>query len=557
MKKLLYIILATICLTSCGDDFLDTINKTQKNSANFPSTEVDMQTALNAVYASNIEVTGPPARWQIPFLISEIMADYTLSGGGLDDRHLRAMSVYKKNADNMFSELWRRYYRGIHRANFILENENKIKWSGEAARQKILGQAYFLRAQFYFDIARMFERVPLILSTKAQNLPQATPAELYKQILSDFKMASDMLPAVNFASASKAELGKATRWAAQGMLARAYLFYSGFYKTETVTLNDNTVLTKQAVATMLDDCIANSGHSLITDFRNLWPYAYSNKDYAYSKNNNLNWIGETGNNTETVFAFKFSTLGSANTLAYCNNMDLFFGLRGQEKLPFAKGWGWCAIVPKLYQEWPDNDIRKKGTIWNVNDASEGVTYQWNANRNYNETGYFNKKYMPVNVKNPADGKLINYSCVLYGVTPHFQYNNTQDMVILRFADILLMAAELGSVNAQDYLNRVRTRAGLPAVPVTIENIKKERLYELAFEGVRYYDLMRWGDVEAEVNRMQQNVPVKTLGVAQSFTSVFRATTNGFLPIPEDEIKLSNGVLKQNTGWDTSEAYYTE
>lgn len=556
MKKIILISLATLVFSGCTN-FLDTDDLTQKNSSNFPVTEADMQTELIAAYASNIEVATSAGRWQIMQLIAEIMSDYSLSGGGQDDRHVRAMCEYKKSGVNMYSELWRRYYRGIHRTNFIFENIDKIKWDDETVKNKILGQAHFLRGQFYFDLARLFERVPLVLSTKPENNPQADPNDLYRQILTDLKLAADLLPAQSFTSTQKTELGRVTRWAAEGMLARAYLFYSGFYKKDRVTLLDNSILDKQSVIGYVDDCIANSGHDLVSDFRNLWPYAYSNKDYAYSKNNNLEWIGEEGANVETVFAYKFSTLGGANqALSYCNNIDLYYGIRGQETLPFAKGWGWGTIVPKFYQEWSDNDIRKKGTIWNVGDKTEGVTYKWNANRNYYETGFFNKKYIPINVKNSA-GKVVNYSCVLYGVTPHFQYNNTQDMVIIRFADILLMGAELGGPKAQQYFDRVRTRVGLPSIPATLENIKNERLHELAFEGIRYYDLMRWGDVEREVNRMKQDVPVRTLGVNQTYTTTFRAVTRGFLPIPEDEIQLSNNVLTQNPGWDSPDAFYQD
>lgn len=92
------------------------------------------------------------------------------------------------------------------------------------------------------------------------------------------------------------------------MLARAYLYYLGVYGQTDVTLEDGTALTKQEVIKYVDDCIANSGHGLISDFRNLWPYAYSNKDYGYAKENGLSWIGETGDNIETMFAYKYSTL---------------------------------------------------------------------------------------------------------------------------------------------------------------------------------------------------------------------------------------------------------
>lgn len=556
MKKTIYLLLASVIFSGCSN-FLETENLTEKNSSNFPATVEDIESALVSVYATNIEVINNSERWQIFQLISEMMADYTLSGGGQGDLHVRAMAEYKQNGVNMYSGMWNRYYRGIHRANYIFENIDRIKFESEAEKNNILGQTYFLRGQFYFDLARAFERVPLVLSTASGNEPQAEPDELYAQILLDFKKAIELLPALPFDEMPVENLGRVTKWAAEAMMGRAYLFYSCFYKKENIKLSDGSELNKQNVIDFIDDCIANSGHDLINDFRNLWPYSYSNKDYKYAKENNLQWVGEEGKNNEAVYIYKFSTMGSANTLSYCNNIDLYYGLRGQETMPFAKGWGWGTVVPKFYEEWPDNDLRKQATIWNSFDMqTEGVKYKWNANRNYNETGYFNKKYIPINVKN-SEGKLVNYSCELYGVTPHFQYNNTQDMIIIRFSDVLLMGAELGSNKAQEYLDRVRNRVGLPSVPPTLENIKKERLYELAFEGIRFYDLMRWGDIESAVNHMQKDVPVKIMGVDKVVSKNYRKESRGFLPIPEDQILLSNGVLQQNPGWGTSEAIYTD
>lgn len=557
VMKNIYLLLVSVFLLSGCSGFLDTDNLTQKNSSNFPANEEDMRSSLTAAYAANTYCEIGGDRWKNVMLISECMADYTLSGGGLGDRHVRALAEYKQSAVNFLSSMWRRLYSGVTRANFILETADQITWSGEESKNKVLGEAYFLRANFYFDLVRAFENVPLVTSTDVdKDTPQAEPSLVFQLILSDFKKAVELLPSVRYQDMPVSELGHATKWAAEGMLARAYLYYSGVYGQTDVTLEDGTALTKQEVIKYVDDCIANSGHGLISDFRNLWPYAYSNKDYGYAKENGLSWIGETGDNIETMFAYKYSTLGTAQDVSYGNGICLFYGIRGQETMPFGKGWGWATANPKLYKEWPDEDLRKKGTLWSVYDKEEGVSYKWNANRNYNETGYFNKKYMPINVRN-SNGKLVNYSCELYGVTPNFQYNNTQDVVILRFADVLLMGAELGGPKAQAYLDQVRSRVNLPSVPATLENIKKERLYELAYEGVRYYDLMRWGDLEKEVNRMKKDVPVKTMGVDGTITIQFRKETRRFLPIPEDEIQLSNGSLVQNPGWDTPDAFYQD
>lgn len=124
----------------------------------------------------------------------------------------------------------------------------------------------------------------------------------------------------------------------------------------------------------------------------------------------------------------------------------------------------------------------------------------------------------------------------------------QDLVIMRFADIMLMAAELGAPKAKQYLNDIRHRAGYTdEVEPTLENIMTERRFELAFEGVRYYDLLRWHRTDL-IDSNQNNIAVKNQGEDATLTVNFRPITRGFLPIPEAEIALSNNVLTQNEGW---------
>lgn len=110
--------------------------------------------------------------------------------------------------------------------------------------------------------------------------PQAKPDEIFQQILSDFKKAIELMPAVKFRDIPTSELGHATKWAAEGMLARAYLFYSGVYGKDNIELQDGTTLSKEEVIKYVDDCIANSGHQLISDFRNLWPYSIQTRNIS-------------------------------------------------------------------------------------------------------------------------------------------------------------------------------------------------------------------------------------------------------------------------------------
>jgi len=388
---------------------------------------------------------------------------------------------------------------------------------------------------------------------------------------------------VKFQNIKKEELGYATKWAAEGLMARAYLFYDGYYKQnkrETVTLENGSV-SPQNVITWLEDCITNSGHGLVGDFRNQWPYAIDipEADYKYSRDNNLSWIGEDGKNDETVFAVKYSSI--ANWDNYSNPIALNLGMRGQPMTQFGMGWGICTVSTNLWNEWPDSDIRKRGSIIDVMAPEEGlyaygdkqtiIDYIWGNWEAWQETGYSIKKYMPVNVRRlneKGEYDMVNYSCVLYGRSPHYMIDTTQDLVLIRFADILLMHSEL--TKTIDGIDRVRTRVGLPSIGVyTDEALRTERRYELAFEALRYYDLLRWYGTDAGAvikqslnNTVMFNNLVKTTinedGRAKGYFDQLDQRikeTGGFMQIPNDQIQLSHGVLEQNPGWTGSNNVY--
>ena len=180
--------------------------------------------------------------------------------------------------------------------------------------------------------------------------------------------------------------------------------------------------------------------------------------------------------------------------------------------------------------------------------SENYTY--GADSQMEETGLWQKKYIAITAYD--DGKFIPSYAILADAAPaELQLAHTQDLVLIRFADVLLMHAEL-SENANN-LNRVRARAGLPAVSYSLQAIKNERRWELAFEGLRYFDLMRWQDA-ADALASQEGVAIKNKGIdtrMKAFGGGYRTrfeATGGFWPIPQSQIDLSEGILEQNPGW---------
>jgi hypothetical protein len=554
MKKII-LLFWIAALAGCGDSFLDTESYTKKDDSNFPLTPKDAEQSLAGIYSAMTAID----KYQTPFVTGEIMSDDRLGGGGTDNAHIQAVCRFLKVSEDMFSGAWYRYYRGVYRCNSLLQSLAVIKWENDDQRAKIESETRFMRAFFYFDLARMFGTVPLVIDPVPQNIPRTPADEIFAQIGFDLKFAVEHLGAVRFQDIPKSELGHVSKWAAEGLMSRVFLFYTGYYKKESLPLTGGGVVSKNEVIAWVDDCVANSGHDLIPDFRNLWPYALASDVYKYAVDNQLEWIGEEGDNLETVFAEKHSALGNwddyDNGGGYANMLNCYFGLRVQDyekTIPFGEGWGFGPVNPKLWNDWPDEDIRKKASILDVNDRSEIAGFKWGGDRQMEETGYWQKKYMPIYIRD-ENGRPMNYTVLWYGAVNDFMLDNAQDLVVIRFADILLMGAELGSTHAQSYLDRVRTRVGLPSAPVTLDAIKRERHYELAFEGLRYYDLLRWHD-EHLITENQQNIPVKNNNVAGAISVNFRAETGGFLPIPQRQITLSNNVLVQSPGWPTGAEY---
>lgn len=550
--SIIIIALLSVSFVSC-EDFLDSENLTKKDTSNYPATPDDADQLLTGVYS----ILGRIEPLCSTFFISELMSDNCFGGGDQADLSTKAIDQFKKSGEDMFRNGWRARYFGVYRSNFLMSVLDNIDWDSQAQREYIEGQCRFLRAYFFYDLSLMFGEIPMMTTPDAVNIPRTPASETYAQIALDLKKAIELIPGVKATEADKADLGRITKWAAEALMARVFLFYTGYYDSPVLPCADGSEITKNQVIEWLDDCIRNSGHDLLSDFRNLWPYTYV-QDYNYTAENGLQWAGD--GNIEEVFAVKYSTLGTWDiTPQKCNQYCLYYGVRGQSNyvytFPFGQGWGFGTVNPVLWNDWDDNDVRKKGSIINTQDPKEMRLYVKGGGNQMDETYYINKKHCPVNVYTDASKtQVVGYSVQLYGMKEtNFQLTNTQDCILIRFADVLLMAAELGGPNAQEYFNRVRNRVNLPSLPATLENIKNERRFELAFEGLRYYDLLRWHD-EHLIDENQTDVMVFNRKVPQKKTIHYRPETRGFLPIPLTEIQLSEGVLTQNPGWEGSANY---
>jgi hypothetical protein len=245
-----------------------------------------------------------------------------------------------------------------------------------------------------------------------------------------------------------------------------------------------------------------------------------------------------------VQRFSFGDWGWSNGNIYTNRLSLFESIRDNSLVPFGQGWGWCTINPNLWNQWDDNDPRKVGSILQVGQADQ-ATDGYVADKGDHETGFFSKKYTSIQYPDPTNGDQVTGMFVqLYkwGNTD-FQLMHAQDFIFMRYADVLLMHSEI--TQTADGLNAVRARAGLPAVGYSLDALKQERLHEFAFEGLRWFDIVRWGDVDTAFD---YTLNVNNSGTPATYHANYRSETKGLVPIPETEMRLANGIYDQNPGW---------
>ena len=563
MKKygIFITIIMMIVFVGC-DDFLDTNDYLNKNDQNFPATEADAEMSLASLYqtfTSNQE-------YSVHFT-GDVTSDDRFSGGGPDDRTKHGWDQMKKEGENMFESTWSTLFKGVFRSNKLIEAIDRIDFTSESNKNTVLGEAYFMRALFYFELSRIFGEVPLLPTSEAVNIPKSPARDTYAQIASDLQKAIDLIPAVKYAEMPKSRLGHATKWAAEALLARVYLFYTGYYNATELPLTGGGALSKNQIVAYLDDCINNSGHGLVeSDFRNMWPYTneLTREDYPYTKGKNLAWVGDD-NNHESIFALKFGTKADWNHVHYSNWVALSCSFRGQNDyanvFPFGYGWGQGTVNPKMVEQWiadePADTIRRWGSVIDVHHEREGLAYEENGWTMVLDGGYASKKYISVTAwSNKEDRKVASYSYLMFGgASDDLTFGCTQDQVLIRFADVLLMHSEL--TETVTGINLVRNRATLPSISAySLEVLQKERRYELAFEGLRYYDLLRWYREEAgmiiDQNQNGANVlSYNTPNTVQYELGKRIRETGGFYQIPLSEIELSDGVLTQNKGWDMS------
>ena len=452
-----------------------------------------------------------PIQWLNQIVpIGDIASDNAVSGGesATDILSLQQIDDFTHYPINStLADLWQVAYEGINRANYMHQYKTK-NIAGEtvdfAGKEAMYGEIYFLRAYYYFSLVKLFGDVPLFVDRRltindSKTLQRSPKATVYAQIENDLTTAINVLPTI------QVDKGRITKYAAQALLGKVYLYQAG----------TNTAKYAQAAA-MLENVITANKFSLVSDFGSI---------FLPSGENGAESVFEIQySNGQGTYDWAHTTRGQGNMLVQMCGVR---GLTGSNGMPYNPGWSFDMPTANLANAYAAGDKRKDETVFNIEayktaNPSFGISYLVAP---YKNTGLYNKKYLP-RVGETSGQVELNYS------------NNYRT---IRYADVLLMAAEANNkagndTKAQGYLNQVRRRAfgntlnDITSTGSTLyDAILNERRLEFAMEGERFFDLVRTG---------------KAASTLASFG--FVAGKHEVFPIPQGEVDFSG--LTQNPNY---------
>ncbi len=559
MKKIINLMIAAaviLTLTGCND-FLDVEPQGAENSGNFFDTKENGERAIIGIYdmLQLDEGAGPDGQWMghhHDFFMGDIRTDDAEKGSNDGDYgEMWEMVDNTLTPQNGFStNFWIHGYWGISRANYAIDNLPNVSWD-PAMRDRLLGEATFFRAYFYWYLVRIYGGVPLFTTSVSPSdfgkAKRATLNECYTQMAKDLLQAIELLPEKS--TIPVAEAGRVSKGAARALLARIYMYQIG------TDIESKT--TWQQVYDLTNAVIASGEYSLVANYAKLWET-------------------ENKNNEESVFEIQFGI--GASDKAPASIGTNCFNFQGNRKDD--SGWGFNNPTPDLYDAYNfevTGDPRQSSVFYGEK-YNNGILYGIKRKYDRNEQGsdWLNRKAaLPVK---PAQAKA-----------------SDRNIKIIRYADVLLMHAEacwyLGKFDeAKAKLNMVRSRArnstfcmgyaegkmdysaaptkvNLPDITSSgeqlLQDIWKERRLELAMEALRFYDLVRTGryfDV-MDVEKNQKRAPGQNYGLGDKPYKQFpNLKANGLaksidgpnghkvplIPIPQTEVQAWG--IEQNPGY---------
>ena len=535
---------AATMFTSCND-MLDTDPRpTEMTTATFPGKPADIDAELAATYSILNTMGGGDSDTYNPFYWWEIMSDNCYGSGGLQDNKVKSLHHLVQMNSNQYETPFNLLYGGINRACNLIETIDNVPWTADqkAQRDQLLGEGYFMRGLYTLWLTQLYGDVPLVTSANVtEEMMQEVSANdfIYPQILSDFVSAKNLMGTTR----GRGD-GHANKFVAESFLARAYMFWAGFYQNagELAKANVPAInlveqegcnvasLSKEDVINALKDVINNGGYKLCEDYRSLWQYsnsllwdeAHDGKGHAYEfiadmkRSNCFDQPGMGNGNTEEIFQIQFMNASKwaidgktenggqySTSRMYCNYLSTFWGLRVNGNngnrdytYPFTQGWGQGTPSCNIWDDWTEaeqkgkyKDIRKLGSLIDCENECKEYSY---VKDDCEESGYGVKKYNSITLDaltgdDPWWNATPGYSSS--SLDNAMQGNHFEDFYLMRYADVLLMATEL--TGDKQYMNQVQKRAGVPQTEYSLKAVQDERRWEFAFEGLRFNDMRRW------------------------------------------------------------------
>lgn len=496
--KFLFIAFAMIItMLSCSKDFLDVQPKGTNLEANYYKNESEAFAGLVSVYDVMRKNSGG---FENMITMMNAGSDDFFAGGGVatDGAGIQGFSNYTLSPTTIPASFWNDHYQGIYRANYLLVKLPGIPMDANLIA-RYTAECKALRANYYFNLLRMFKNVPLITTPLAtsefNSVLQATPAAVYAQIEKDLTEAIVALPATVTAD----NVGRLTQGAAKALLGKVYLYEK-----------KNTEAAAQLAAVNgIPGGTSQFGYKLLANYKDLWT--------TDNKFNTESILEVAHTNASSSY---WGNWGSGADEG--NSVNVMCGPRNYVKISSSapdmpSGWSFNVITQGLYDA-IKTDPRFAATVLDMKalNAANQASYIGG----YQDTGYFLNKFIPrtSDVTTGTGDAVLNYR---------------QNSYVIRLADTYLMEAEaLGGTGAraQALLDAVRARVGLASTPVSIAAIKAERRLELAGEGHRFFDLVRWGDAT-------------TVLAGRGF----KPGKNEVFPIPYRE--LQNTLMVQNPGFN--------
>jgi len=438
--------------------------------------------------------------------------------------HPDFQSVGNLNADPSLQVIyytWPFAYEQVARANNAIIYVPKVPVMDKAIRDRSMGEAYFLRAHAYFILSQIYGEVPLILEnnvlTSTYNVPKSTLDQVRAQVESDLLKAVDLLPET-YDSANKGRVSKGT---AEGLLSKLYLFEDNFTKA------------------------IQYGTAVTTD-----------GNYALSPNYTDNFTPGLQQTSSTELLFAVWNQNSEISGSLQSPISIYFSPRPWQ------GWGFHHPTQNFVDEFEAGDPRKQATVLAVGDSipyqtkmvtiSPADAVQMFAGKagdstgrmlpSMSTTGYYIRKYTAYM---PSGDKNLNFDL---------------KQPLLRTAEIYLIVAEAkiranGAGAGDAEINAVRQRAGLPAITgAGMSQLIHEKRVELGGENVRWQDLLRWDkdklvNLDTIVGKPKKASPLAPFnGSVIVPARTFKRPKNYFMPIPQQIIDESKGVIKQNPNY---------